>query len=160
MIKRFCEQEPRVLEAATSGQWKPALRRHLEECSACAEVALVASFMNEAEADPAEARLPDAELVWWKAQLKARRAAAERATQPIAMVEKAACAGGGLALIAVLAVLWPYVQAWGDWAFSNWMEGSQAAPFVAVGLLSMFAVGVVSVLFAVGVGLYFAWSDR
>ena len=160
MRKRFCEQEPRVLEAATSGRWDTALRRHLEECSACAEVALVAGFMNEAEADMAEARLPDAELVWWKAQLKARRAATERATQPIAVVEKAACAGGGLALIAVLAFLWPSVQAWGDWVFSNWMEGSRTAPALAVGLLSMFVVGVVSVLFAVGIGLYFAWSDR
>jgi hypothetical protein len=160
MRKRFCEQEPRVLEAATSGQWEPALRQHLEACPACAEVALVASFMNEAEADPAEARLPDAELVWWKAQLKARRSAAERATQPIALVEKAACAGGGLALIAVLAFLWPSLQAWGDLVFANWMEGSQVAPVLALGLFSVLVLGVVSVLFAVGVGLYFAWSDR
>lgn len=160
MRKRFCEHEPRVLEAATSGRWEAALRHHLEECSACAEVALVAGFMHEAEAEMAEARLPDAELVWWKAQFKARRAATERATRPIAMVEKAACAISGLALIAILAFLWPSVGAWGDWVFSNWMEGSQAAPVLALGLLSMFAVGVVSVLFAVGVGLYFAWSDR
>jgi hypothetical protein len=160
MRKRFCEQEPRVLEAATGGQWEAALRQHLNECPACAEVALVASFMNEAEADAAEARLPDAELVWWKAQLKARRAAADRASQPIALVEKAACAGGGLALIAALAFLWPYVQAWGDLVFANWMEGSQVAPVLALGLFSMLVVGVVSVLFAVGVGLYFAWSDR
>jgi hypothetical protein len=160
MRQRFCEQEPRVLEAATSGRWEPGLRQHLEQCPACAEVALVASFMKEAEADPAEARLPDAELVWWKAQLKARRAATEKATRPIAMAEKAACAGGGLALIAVLAFLWPSVQSWGDWMFSNWMEGSRVAPVLAVGLASMFAAGVVSVLFAVGVGLYFAWSDR
>jgi hypothetical protein len=160
MRKRFCAQEPRVLEAATSGKWEAALRRHLDECPACSEVALVASFMNEAEADPAEARLPDAELVWWKAQLKARRAAVDRASQPIAMVEKAACAGGGLALITVLAFLWPYVQAWGELMFANWTEGSQVAPILALGLFSMLVVGVVSVLFAVGVGLYFAWSDR
>jgi hypothetical protein len=160
MRQRFCDEEMRVLEAATSGRWEPALQRHLEECPACSEVALVAGFMNATEADAAEARLPDAELVWWKAQLKARRAAAEKATQPIAMAEKVACAGGGLALIAVLAFLWPYLHAWGDWVFSNWMEGSQATPALALGVLAMFAVGVVSVLFAVGVGLYFAWSDR
>jgi hypothetical protein len=160
MRRRFCELEPRVLEAATSGCWQPELRRHTEHCPACAEVALVAGFMNAAEAETGDARLPDAELVWWKAQLKARRAAAEKATRPIVMAEKAACTGGGLALIAVLAFLWPYVQAWGDWVISNWMEGTQLEPMVAVGLLSMFAVGVVSVLFAVGVGLYFAWSDR
>jgi hypothetical protein len=160
MRKRFCEQEPRVLEAATSGRWEPALRKHAEECASCAEVALVAAFMNEAEAEPAEVRLPDAELVWWKAQLRARRAAAEKATRPIALAEKAACSAVGLAMIAVLAFLWPNLEAWGNWVVVNWTEGSRAEPALAVGLLSMFVLGVVSVLFAVGVGLYFAWSDR
>jgi hypothetical protein len=160
MRKRFCEHEPRVLEAATAGSWEPALRAHLEQCPPCAEVALVAGFMNATEAGTAGVHLPDAELVWWKAQLRARRAAAEQATRPIALVEKVACAGGGLALIAVLAFLWPYVQAWREWVLSNWMAGSQAAPLLAAGLLSMFALGVISVLFAVGVGIYFAWSDR
>lgn len=160
MRKLFCEQEQKVLSAATSGNWDAALRSHVEECPACSEVALVAGFMNEAEADFAEARLPDAELVWWKAQLKARRAAAERAVQPIAMFETVACAVGGLTLIAILAFFWPRVQAWADLAMSNWAVGSQTAPVVAVGLLSMCVVGAVSVLFAVGVGIYFAWSDR
>jgi hypothetical protein len=149
-----------VLEAATSGGWEPALRRHLDECPACAEVALVAAVMNEAEADLTEARLPDAEFVWWKAQVKLRRAAAEKATRPIAVAEKVACAGGGLTLVAVLAFLWPAVRAWADSAASSWVQGSQAAPEVAIGLMSMFAVGLVSVLFAVGIGVYFAWSDR
>jgi hypothetical protein len=160
MSKRFCDQELNVLAAATSGNWQPDLRRHLDECPACAEVALVAGFMNEAEVSFAEARLPDAELVWWKAQLKARRAAAERATQPIAVAEKVACASGGLALVAILAFLWPSVLAWADSAAASWVQGSQAAPVLAIGLLSMLAVGFLSVLFAVGVGLYFAWSDR
>ena len=61
MSKRFCEQEVTVLNAAASGSWDPALRRHLEECAACAEVALVAGFMQEAEADYAQAHLPDAD---------------------------------------------------------------------------------------------------
>jgi hypothetical protein len=160
MSKRFCEQEVTVLNAAASGSWDPALRRHLEECAACAEVALVAGFMQEAEADYAQAHLPDAEFVWWKAQLKARREAAVKATQPIAVVEKLACTGGGLALVAVLAFLWPSVQGWADSIASDWVQGSQAAPALAVGVASMFVAGLVSVLFAVGVGLYFAWSDR
>ena len=160
MRKRFCELETTVLAAATSGNWDAALRSHLESCPCCAEVALVAGFMNEAEAGFAEARVPDAELVWWKAQLKARRAAAERAMQPIAVVEKVACAGGGLTLVAVLAFLWPSIQLWGNWILSNWTQGSQAAPWLAAGILSMFLAGAISVLFAIGVGLYFTWSDR
>jgi hypothetical protein len=160
MSKRFCEQEITVLNAATSGSWDAALRRHLDECPACAEVALVAGFMQEAEADSAEARLPDAEFIWWKAQIRARREATARATQPIAVVEKLACTGGGLVLVAVLAFLWPSVQGWADTIALSWVQGSQAAPALAVGLASMFVVGLVSVLFAVGVGLYFAWSDR
>lgn len=160
MRKRFCELEPRVLEAANSGVWEPSLSRHLDECPSCSEVALVAGFMNEADAELAAVPLPDAELVWWKAQLKARRAAAEKATQPIAVVEKLACAGGGLALIVVLAVVWPSIRGWAELVFSNWAMGSQAAPIVAIGLASMVVFGAVSVLLAVGLGLYFAWSDR
>jgi hypothetical protein len=160
MSKRFCEQETTVLAAATSGTWDPALRRHLDDCPACAEVALVAGYMQEAEADFAEAHLPDAEFVWWKAQLKARRAATEKATRPIAVAERVACTGGGLALVAVLAFLWPSVQGWADSIASSWVQGSQAAPALAVAVASMFVAGLVSVLFAVGIGLYFAWSDR
>lgn len=160
MTKRFCELEPRVLEAANRGAWEPFLQRHLDECPSCSEVALVAGFMNEAHAGLDAAPLPDAELVWWKAQLKARRAAAEKATQPIATMEKLACAGACLALVVVLAVLWPFVRSWGAWVSSHWTLDPQAAPVLALGLASMAAVGAVFVLFAVGVGLYLAWSDR
>ena len=124
-------------------------------------MALVAGVLKrEAAAGMAEARLPDAELVWWKAQLRARRAAAEKATQPIALAERAACIGGGLALVAVLGFLWPFLRSWADWVALNWMDGPQATPLLAIGLLSMFAAGIVSVVFAIGIGLYFAWSDR
>ncbi len=160
MSKRFCEYEPRVLAAATSGSWGRELLEHMERCPACAEVALVAGFMNAAEAEPSEARLPDGELVWWKAQLRARHAAAEQATRPIALAEKVACAAGGLAMIAILAFLWPTVEVWGDWMLASWAIGQRDEPALAFGLLSIFVVGVVSVLCAVGVGLYFAWSDR
>lgn len=160
MSKQFCDLEPQVLEAANSASWEPSLRRHLDECPSCSDVALVAAFMKEADAEVADAAVPEGELVWWKAQLKARRAAAEKATRPIAVMEKLAFAGAGLALVVALAVLWPFVRSWGDWVSSNWSTGSQAAPVLAIGLASMVGLGAVLVLFALGMGLYFAWSDR
>jgi hypothetical protein len=160
VIDECCELETRVLDAAASGRWDPALLRHLDECSACADLALAAGVMKREALAGTEPDVPDAELVWWKAQVRARRDAAEKATRPIAVAEKTACIGGGLALVVVLAFLWPYLQSWGDWMISNWRHESQAAPLVAVGLLSMLFAGFVSVLLAVGLGLYYVWSDR
>ena len=65
--------------------------------------ALVAAFFREAGGDPLEPGLPDPGTLWWKARLRARRAAIERAARPILIVERLAwaCGIGTLAAAAV-----------------------------------------------------------
>jgi hypothetical protein len=83
-----CEKEARVIKSVRTGFWDGELRRHLANCLACSEAALAACVLNEMRAvDEAEARIPDAGLMWWKAQLRVKRAAGEKATQPINLVE-------------------------------------------------------------------------
>ena len=80
-----CDREQEVVGALRSGRWASAwgedLRQHVAVCAVCAEVAYVAQeFQREEELARDELRqpgagLPSAGLVWWKAQLAARRAA-------------------------------------------------------------------------------------
>jgi len=102
-----CEKEPAVTELLQSGRWPEAcdaaLRSHVESCAVCSEVALVAGLLREENAALlADVKLPDAGLVWWKAQLRARREAAEFAARPIALAERFALACGLAVLLAFM----------------------------------------------------------
>ena len=134
-----CDEEGRVLEALASGRWAgpwgEEIRRHVAKCPVCAEVALVAEALRREDTlAQAEARLPSAGFVWWKAQLAARRAAAERAEQPLAVAERVAEAFGALSAIGVARWQWPRILAWvrsakhwwripASTARADWMQG-------------------------------------
>ena len=117
-----CEREQEVLDALRSGRWAGAwgegIRQHVAACAVCAEVALVAQeFQREDELARTElqqpgAGLPSAGLVWWKAQMAARRAAQQRAAGPIVFVERVAYGLGALAAIGLGVWQWPRIVAW------------------------------------------------
>jgi hypothetical protein len=101
-----CDREQQVLHALGSGRWTgpwgEEIRRHAANCAVCSEVVLVAEALrHEDELAHTELHLPSAGLVWWKAQLAARRAAEERAAQPIAWVERMVQVFGALGLMVV-----------------------------------------------------------
>jgi len=108
--------EQEVLEALMSGRfdsaWAEPLRAHAAGCASCSDLVLVAGFLRRAgEAAVAEAKPPSAALVWWKAQLRARQEAAQRAVRPIAIAEKAGLAGAVLAVLAAALWIWPRLAA-------------------------------------------------
>jgi hypothetical protein len=112
-----CDREQQVIDALQSGRWDgpwgEEIRRHAAACAVCSEVVLVAAALRREEAlAQAEVRLPSAGLVWWKAQLAARRAAEERAAQPIAWVERMAQFFGALTLFGLGVWQWPRVLGW------------------------------------------------
>jgi hypothetical protein len=112
-----CEKEQAVTEMLQSGRWPEAcdsaLRNHVENCAVCSEVVLVAQFLREEHASLfADMKLPDAGLVWWKAQLRARREAAELATRPIALAERFAVACAMAALLAFIVWKWAGFHTW------------------------------------------------
>jgi hypothetical protein len=117
-----CDREQEVLDAVCSGRWASAwgdeIRHHAAACSVCAEVALVAQeFQREGELAKDQLQqpgtgLPSAGLVWWRAQLAARRAAEQRAAEPVVFVERAAYALGALAAVALGVWQWPRVARW------------------------------------------------
>lgn len=112
-----CDREQAVLDALTSGRWATPwgeeIRQHAASCAVCSEVVLVAEALRcEAQSAETEVRLPSAGLVWWKAQLAARRAAEQRAAQPIALVERFAQAVGALSAFGIGVWQWPRIAGW------------------------------------------------
>jgi len=108
-----CEKEALVIEAVRCGTWDDALRTHAARCPVCADAALAADLLRElSDLDNTQVTLPNGGLIWWKAQLKAKRAAAERATQPISIVEKVFCACSILSAIGLLLWQWSSISAW------------------------------------------------
>jgi hypothetical protein len=96
-----CEFESEVLAAVLQSRWPERvdadLRSHAAECTICSDVAAIASAVEDAREElRAGAIVPDSGRVWWLAQLRARREAAEAAGRPItaAQVIAFACAVG------------------------------------------------------------------
>jgi len=117
-----CDREQEVVDALRSGRWTSAwgdeIRQHVAVCAVCAEVALVAQeFQREEELvrtglQQPGAGLPSAGLVWWKAQRAARRAAEQRAAEPIVLVARAAYALGALTALGLGVWQWPRIMGW------------------------------------------------
>jgi predicted anti-sigma-YlaC factor YlaD len=103
MSQTNCSQESAVARATRSGEWNESLEIHVRACAACRSVRETAGWMQAlAQRTATEAResLPDPQILWLRAQLSERQAAAERAHKVLQWVEvacvAAACAGLGL----------------------------------------------------------------
>ena len=71
--------------------------RIVDGCPSCAEVAAIAqAFTDERNALMQQAQVPSSAIVWWRAQMRSRREAAEAAAQPITWAQGLvlACAAG------------------------------------------------------------------
>ena len=165
-----CDKERAVTELLQSGRWPeacdPALRNHVENCAICSEAVLVFRLLQEENAAMlADAKLPEAGLVWWKAQLRARREAAELATRPIALAERFALACGLAVLVAFVVWKWADFHAWlgrlasighsdAHW-FQNLVFNSLSQPF------SVFFVASASLLVLfMACLLYAIWAEK
>jgi predicted anti-sigma-YlaC factor YlaD len=92
MTRYDCARERDVLEAVSTGGW-PArtdaeLRAHVADCAVCRDlVAAAVAFEEEATTARAQAQVPDAGVVWLRAQLRARQDAARVAVRPITFAQ-------------------------------------------------------------------------
>jgi hypothetical protein len=101
-----CPQESAVIRAVRTGEWSESLEAHLHECAICGgvqEAALWMQALGPATAQEAQEGLPDPGILWLRAQLSERQAAAERAHKFLQWMEiacvAAACAGLGIWLL-------------------------------------------------------------
>jgi hypothetical protein len=108
-----CEMEARVIRSVRTGFWDADLEQHAASCPACSEAAFAARLLNGMRAaDEAEARVPDAGLMWWKAQLLAKREAGEHATRPIRLIERFAYVLAAVCAIGVCVWQWSSLREW------------------------------------------------
>lgn len=100
-----CPYERDVLDLVAIGQWPgradAILRTHAQACATCAEVAAVAAAVREWADEPAPVVVPDASVVWYLAQVRAREDAARRASLPVLAAQLVAVATVILAVITI-----------------------------------------------------------
>jgi hypothetical protein len=92
-----CEFESEVLAAALQSRWPDRvdaqLRAHIAGCAVCSDVIVISRAIDDAREQAYEcASVPDSARVWWHAQLRARREAAQTAGRPITAAQVMACA--------------------------------------------------------------------
>ena len=158
-MKRIeCEFEADVLAAVVQSRWPnrvdAALREHARTCEICSDVAAVAGALD-ADRDEIRAAVtvPDSGRVWWLAQLRARREAAQAAGRPITAAQV-------MAFTVAVALLGACFGATSTWFQSvvHWVTDSTSG--VDVGTLiaqhGMIAIGMLAVLLLAPLAIYFA----
>ena len=110
-----CLREQDVMDAVTSGRWPersdPELRRHVEGCAICQDVAEVFLAMSAAREESWEAAaVPPPSVVWWRAQIRAREEAARTAERPIAVTQLVAVACLAAAALVLGTLAWPSMK--------------------------------------------------
>jgi len=96
---RFCEKERAVLAALRGGTLSGDLLAHVGVCEGCTEALQVSNVLLQEIAIPTtELRLPDASLVWRRAEAIAKQQAIAKATRPIRIARICACVAAFVAL--------------------------------------------------------------
>lgn len=105
-----CPREPEVVEAVTRGEWPVTaeeLRAHAAACAACGELVTLSQALREDHSVVCrEADVPAAGTVWWRATIRARAEAAEKAARPITFAQGVASAGIAGVAAAFAGVAW------------------------------------------------------
>jgi hypothetical protein len=109
MTPRTCGREAEVVAAIRDRAWRVEdedVRRHAEECPACAEVVAVCEALRSTLA-PADIVLPSAGQVWHRATLRARADAVQSASRPLVWAYGVAGAAVAGIALAVAGRWWP-----------------------------------------------------
>jgi len=147
-----CIREYEIVEAVTSGRWPeacdPDLRNHAMTCAICKDVVLVATALHEErDSAVAAAGIPSAGLVWWRAELRARREAVRAVERPMKCVHSLAAASAAGVAVALIGGMLPSVRQMLT-AFTNLPE------------LGLLIGGFATLIVVAPIALYFVFSDK
>ncbi len=155
-----CSHLTEVRQSLAAGQWPhaatPELRAQAESCARCAQEILLTTHFQAARAETIPAACPaDANLLWWRAQLRRRNAALTQAGRPIAAAQIFALAVVLIAMAALVATHWHSLL-----AFATPEVASLPAASVSFGLTPLtLALAITLITTLSGVVLYLA-TDR
>ena len=148
-----CTFEADALAAALQSRWPDRvsgdLRAHIEGCPICSDVvALAGAIDRDRDEMRACAPIPDSGRVWWLAQLRARREAAETAARPITAAQLAAFASA----VGLLGACFGATSTWFQSAL-RWIASSAAGVDVKAFLVSAGKLLVEHGVWATAMGL-------
>ena len=114
-----CSYEKEVQAALKSGHWPagcaPELRDHVRQCDSCDNLALLTEAFQTARAhSPSGTNVP-ASLLWWRAQLRIRRAAAEQVSAPVTVAQLFAWAVSLVAALGFVVSQYHHGLSWASW---------------------------------------------
>jgi hypothetical protein len=162
-----CAHEREVLDLVLAERWPDRCDAdtlaHVAGCDVCADVVAVALAMHDDQVlqPMTSAAVPDATLVWWRAQLRAHEEAGRQAARPIAMVQGVGIGIAGVAALSLGRTFWPWIRSYGADVFSALSNGvanvtetgtsaAMAAPWLTLAVVVMVVATPVAVYFALG----------
>ena len=133
-----CSREQDVMDALAAARWPDRcddeLRQHVAGCEVCGDlVEILGPMSREQDAAWEEARVPPAQLVWWRAHLRAREEALRAATRPLTAVYALALVFVGALLGGAVVMALPRLRAWAGAAAASteWPSGETITRFLA-----------------------------
>jgi hypothetical protein len=120
MTFHTCSHENELTRALKDGHWPqgcgPELRAHVDACAACSDLVLVTqTFQNARSESDLLAPAGSPSLLWWRAQLRRRNAAAERVARPITIAQIFAWVVTALVGIVFVASQYRHGLCWASW---------------------------------------------
>lgn len=122
MMFRTCSFEKELAQALKDGHWPHGcgveLRAHVDSCGKCGDLVLVAQTFQRARSESEHAALSpiaSPSLLWWRAQLRRRNAAAERVSRPITIAQAFAWIVVGLVGVVFAASQYRHGLQWATW---------------------------------------------
>ncbi|HTS08468.1 MAG TPA: hypothetical protein VMP68_23070 [Candidatus Eisenbacteria bacterium] len=119
MTFRTCSYEKEIQAALKSGHWPagctPELRDHVDQCDSCNDLVLLTeTFQTARRYSPSDSDLP-AGLIWWRAQLRMRRAADDRVSAPVTIAQLFAWAISLVAAVGFVVSQYHHGLRWASW---------------------------------------------
>jgi hypothetical protein len=151
MKPTLCSHEQSIIAAVQTESWTDALRMHLGSCASCQETFQIAGYMHSLAAVEDDSRpLPDAKVIWLKAQLAQRRASAAEALRPVETFQRVAWGVSILVLFFGLLAKWTLLEKAIAWLNTGWgslvSQAGLAGLLSVVGILTLGLVGAASLL--------------
>lgn len=163
-----CVREQDVLDAIATNRWPrradEELRQHVTDCAICADlVAVVRPLLDEAEQASEDVRVPPANVVWWRAQIRARNEAARAAAWPLTIAHGVAVATVLLVAVGLVVTGWARLDGWSESlrsfaGYVRWIE-MPVPGFVAQHAVGLALVAATCLILA-PLAVYFAVSDE
>jgi hypothetical protein len=158
-----CPHEQAMVDLVVAGrrfdESDHALRAHAAECRTCAETLELARLLqDDRQALCAEAPVPSAGAVWWRATIRARAEAARAAGQPITLLQGIAAATAVGLFVALVGAWWRSVVSGGTW-FERFDELVSRSASVPVPLVLSLLLVLAACLIVAPIAVYLATAD-